>query len=107
MPIVDRQMFDTALKYFVGDKYYKAERARTLFKKGQFLMLMDDTVNASATRQDAERLFYEIRPHHSGDRSKALGLTDFFPARYCFLEILISWYFDVAELRLVRLATRG
>jgi hypothetical protein len=68
---------------------------------------MDDTVNASATRQDAERLFYEIRPHHSGDRSKALGLTDFFPARYCFLEILISWYFDVAELRLVRLATRG
>jgi hypothetical protein len=40
-------------------------------------MLMDDTVNASAAKLEAERLFYEIRPHHSGDRSKALELTDF------------------------------
>lgn len=70
-------MFDTALRYFVGDKYYKAERARTLFKKGQVLMLMEDPVNASAAAREAERLFYEIRPNHPGDRFKALELKDF------------------------------
>ncbi|CAG8961984.1 hypothetical protein HYFRA_00014029 [Hymenoscyphus fraxineus] len=44
-PETSIQLFDTALKYFVGDKYYKAERARTLFKKSQFLASMDDLLN--------------------------------------------------------------
>lgn len=76
--VVYRKMFDTALQYFTGERYYKAERARTFFKTAQFLELMGDSVDASKAMREAERLYYQIRPEcHYRVSPKALGLEEF------------------------------
>lgn len=72
-----RKMFDTALLYFADERYYKGERARALFKKAQFLGLMDDKVGASEAMREAERLYYEIRPERITRHSKKLQLEHF------------------------------
>jgi hypothetical protein len=58
---MSRHMLNTALMYFTGEKYYKAERARTFFKKAQFLEGMDDTGGeAAAAMREAQRLYAEV-----------------------------------------------
>lgn len=72
-------MFDAALKYFHGEKYFKAERARTLFKKSEFLARMSEAEDAARTAREAEEWYYKARPEKAklqdGDRS--LTLRDF------------------------------
>jgi hypothetical protein len=55
-------MFDEALKYFTGDPYYGAERARTLFKKSQFLRSVGEDESADQLYEEAEALFHKLRP---------------------------------------------
>ncbi|KAI1346208.1 hypothetical protein F5Y01DRAFT_322036 [Xylaria sp. FL0043] len=69
-------MFNEALKYFTGDPYYGAERARTLFKKSQFLRSLGEDESADQTYEEAEVLFYKLRrePQYRG---KVLTAEDF------------------------------
>ncbi|KAK0649807.1 heterokaryon incompatibility protein-domain-containing protein [Cercophora newfieldiana] len=70
-----REMFNTALQYFPGVKYHKAERARTLFKQGEFLSSAGDLAGAGEARREAEAIFFEIRPEQG--RDEPLVLDDF------------------------------
>ena len=60
-------MFDTALRYFPGKPYYKAERARTLFKKSQFLQSQGDSDEAEELRHQAQHTLQELRSQGSGE----------------------------------------
>ncbi|KAK3937673.1 P-loop containing nucleoside triphosphate hydrolase protein [Diplogelasinospora grovesii] len=56
------KLFETALEYFGKGGYYKAERARTLFKKSQFLERdMEDKTGAKKARREAEEVWYAAR----------------------------------------------
>ncbi|KAI1363721.1 hypothetical protein F5Y08DRAFT_235591 [Xylaria arbuscula] len=54
--------FEAALKYFTGKPYYKRERARTFFKKHQFLCSIGEMESAAEAYQEAAGLYYEICP---------------------------------------------
>ncbi|KAK0657992.1 hypothetical protein B0T16DRAFT_453400 [Cercophora newfieldiana] len=74
-----REMFTSALQYLPRTKYFKAERARTLFKQAGFLSSLattsekgEETAKTNKTvedsRNEAKRLFFEIqRELESGD----------------------------------------
>jgi hypothetical protein len=70
-------MFYAALQYFIGVKYYKGERARTLFKKAEFLFSIGKSAGAAEARQEAERILLEIRPELARDRTGPFTLEDF------------------------------
>jgi hypothetical protein len=71
-------MFKAALQYTPGVKYYKAERARALFKQAEFLELVGDDVSAEEARREAETLFYKIRPKEGQEEDQGrLTLEDF------------------------------
>jgi hypothetical protein len=70
-------MFKIALQYTPGTKYYKTERARTLFKQAEFLDLVGDETGAAEARREAEILFFQIRPEEDQEERRALRLEDF------------------------------
>lgn len=55
-------MFDTALKYFATSPCYKAETARTLFKKSEFLSRFGEQDEARQLRARARGLYRELHP---------------------------------------------
>ncbi|KAF4461388.1 NB-ARC and TPR domain [Fusarium albosuccineum] len=63
-PEAAKMMFDTALKYFTGKPYYKAERARTFYKQSEFLASLGEANSAFVSRQEATKLYDEICPEH-------------------------------------------
>jgi len=70
-------MFTTALQYFTGAKYYKAERARTLFKQSEFLSSIGDLDGAAKARSEAEDLYFEICPEQFWGDDATLTAEDF------------------------------
>ncbi|KAK0631326.1 hypothetical protein B0T14DRAFT_549185 [Immersiella caudata] len=71
------QMLKTALQYTPGVKYYKAERARTLFKQAEFLELVEGKTAAAKARKEAETLFFQICLEEDQGDKRALTLEDF------------------------------
>jgi hypothetical protein len=71
-------MFKKALEYTPGIKFYKGERARTLFKQAEFLEIVGDEIGAADARREAEMLFFQIRPEEGQERGRRrLTLQDF------------------------------
>jgi len=72
-------MFDAALVYFSGERYGKAERARTFFKKSEFLARMGDDDEAAEAAAEAEEWYYAARPEEVKRRGTTgpLALEDF------------------------------
>ncbi|KAK4444139.1 hypothetical protein QBC34DRAFT_452128 [Podospora aff. communis PSN243] len=72
------EMFKKALEYSPGVKYYKGERARTLFKQAEFLETIGDKVGAAGARCEAEMLFFQIRREEGQEQEeRRLTLEDF------------------------------
>jgi len=61
-PEVARIMFDTALKYYQEQSFYRPETTRTLFKKSQFLKSFGDEEGAAEVMAEAEKIYFELRP---------------------------------------------
>lgn len=77
LPRSNSKMFDTALQYLTGEKYYKAERARTFFKQCEFFESIGKVDEAVEARRQAERLGYEACGERARVQSQPLTLADF------------------------------
>ena len=70
-------MFDTALGYFTDGRFWKPERARTLYKQSLFFFegLGEDGL-ARESRLEAEKLYHAIGGGSSG-RGRVLSGEDY------------------------------
>lgn len=81
-------MLDAALMYFAQEKYYKAEKARRLFKRWVFLTLTDEQHLPSVVMREAEKAFDEARPDLVKVRPQVLGLQHV--RRHCHDHVQMS-----------------
>lgn len=75
---VGRNMFDTALQYFSGEKCYKGDRVRTLFNKAAFLKSMSASGEVISVEAEADRVYKEVglERHMRHENEPVLGDFD-------------------------------